>query len=106
MLKGKVKKVFPGNNTSQGFYPFYDYIIKPDCNRLLILKGGPGVGKSTLMKRIGDTLMEKGFDVELHFCSSDPDSLDGVVIPALDVAVIDGTAPHGEIGRASCRERV
>jgi len=94
VLRGKVKKVFPGNNTSEGFYSFYDHIIRPDANRIYIIKGGPGVGKSTFMKKIGAAMMEKGFDVELHHCSSDNDSLDGVVIPALGIALIDGTAPH------------
>ena len=94
MLRGKVKKVFPGNNTSEGFYSFYDQIIKPEANRIFILKGGPGVGKSTFIKKIGTAMLEKGFDIELHHCSSDNDSLDGVVIPALKIAIIDGTAPH------------
>jgi hypothetical protein len=35
-----------------------------------------------------------GLDVELHHCSSDNGSLDGVYIPALDTALIDGTSPH------------
>ncbi|MFZ5754448.1 MAG: PRK06851 family protein [Bacillota bacterium] len=94
MAKGNVKKVFPGNNTSAGFYSFYDYIIKPDARRIFVIKGGPGVGKSTMMKNIGEALLEKGFDVEFHCCSSDNGSLDGVVIPSLNVALIDGTAPH------------
>lgn len=94
MLKGKVKRVFPGSNTSEGFYSFYDQIIKPDANRIFILKGGPGVGKSTFIKKISAAMTEKGFDIELLHCSSDQDSLDGVIIPAPGVVVIDGTAPH------------
>ncbi len=94
MAMGKAKKVFPGNNTCEGFFSLYDNIIRPDAARIFVIKGGPGVGKSTFMKKIGMTMLEKGFDVELHWCSSDNDSLDGVVIPALQVALIDGTAPH------------
>lgn len=60
----------------------------------MVFKGGPGVGKSTFMRVIGDAMLEKGYDVEFHCCSSDNDSLDGVVIPAIGVALIDGTAPH------------
>lgn len=91
---GKIKKVFPGGNTSQGFYSFYDYIIPPDTTRIFIIKGGPGVGKSTFMRKIGDEMVARGFDVEYHHCSSDNNSLDGVVIPFIGVAFIDGTAPH------------
>lgn len=94
MPQGYVKKVFPGNNTSQGFYSFYDYIVPPNANRVLIIKGGPGVGKSTFMRMIADEMLKRGFDVELHCCSADVASLDGVVIPRLGVAIIDGTAPH------------
>ncbi|HHW43578.1 MAG TPA: hypothetical protein GXX25_07180 [Desulfotomaculum sp.] len=92
--KGRLKKVFPGNNTCQGFYSFYDYIIEPDATRIFVIKGGPGVGKSTFMRKIGEEMLERGYDVEFHCCSSDNGSLDGVVIPAIRVALLDGTAPH------------
>ncbi|TWH49470.1 PRK06851 family protein [Sporomusa sp. KB1] len=94
MAEGKIRHLFPGGNTPQGFFSYYDYVIPTDATRIFLLKGGPGVGKSTFMKKIGQTLVEHGFDVEHHHCSSDPNSLDGLVIPALRVALIDGTAPH------------
>lgn len=93
-MGGRCKKVFPGGNTAYGFYSFYDYIIEPDASRIFVIKGGPGVGKSTFMRRIGEEMLERGYDVEFHCCSSDNGSLDGVVIPAINVALIDGTAPH------------
>ena len=92
--KGRLKKVFPGGNTSKGFYSFYDYIIEPDATRIFVIKGGPGVGKSTFMRKIGEVMLTKGYDVEFHCCSSDNGSLDGLVIPALRIALLDGTAPH------------
>lgn len=58
------------------------------------MKGGPGTGKSSLMKAIGTEWAERGYDVELIHCSSDKDSLDGVIIPALGAGIVDGTAPH------------
>lgn len=94
MAKGKLKKMFPGGNTSQGFYSYYDNIIRPDANRIFVIKGGPGVGKSTLMRSIGETMLNLGYDVEFHCCSSDNGSLDGVCIPEIGVAMLDGTAPH------------
>lgn len=95
MSKGKLKKVFPGGNTSQGFYSFYDYIIdQQEATRIFVIKGGPGVGKSTFMRKIGEEMLKRGYDVEFHCCSSDNGSLDGVVIPAIKVAMLDGTAPH------------
>lgn len=92
--KGRIKHVFPGNNTANGFHSFYDYIIPYDTTRIFIIKGGPGVGKSTFMRKIGEAMLERGYDIEFHHCSSDNGSLDGVVIPFIGIALIDGTAPH------------
>ncbi len=94
MPRGKLKKVFPGSNSAYGFYSFYDQIIEDDAARIFVIKGGPGVGKSTLMTNIGREVMKRGFDVEHHCCSSDNGSLDGIVIPELNIALIDGNAPH------------
>ncbi len=94
MADGKIRHMFPGGNTPQGFYSYYDYVIPIDATRIFLLKGGPGVGKSTFMKKIGQAMIERGYDIEHHHCSSDNNSLDGVVIPALNTALIDGTSPH------------
>ncbi|PKM51207.1 MAG: ATPase [Firmicutes bacterium HGW-Firmicutes-7] len=95
MPKGKIKHLFPGGNTSLGFFSFYSNIInQEEADRLIIIKGGPGVGKSTFMKKVGEQLLEMGYDAEYLHCSSDNNSLDGVKIPELKVAIIDGTSPH------------
>ena len=61
---------------------------------MYFIKGGPGVGKSTLMKRFAKAAQERGIETEIFHCSSDPDSLDGVSLPALGVGMMDATAPH------------
>ncbi|HOL16946.1 MAG TPA: PRK06851 family protein [Bacillota bacterium] len=94
MPRGKIKKVFPGSNSAYGFYSFYDQIIGDDAARIFVIKGGPGVGKSTFMTNIARELIRLGYDVEYHCCSADNSSLDGIVIPRLNIACIDGTAPH------------
>lgn len=93
-MKGKMRKLFPGANTSNGFYSYFDYIIPKDVNRIFCLKGGPGVGKSSLMKKVAKEFVERGYDVEVFPCSSDPASLDAVVIKKLKVVLLDATAPH------------
>ena len=91
----KIRNLFPAGNTTQGFVSFFDFIINKDkANHLYSIKGGPGTGKSSIMKKIGNHFTKAGYDVEYHHCSSDPDSLDAVVIPLLKVALLDGTAPH------------
>ena len=95
MPKGKIRHMFPGGNTSKGFFSFYNYIIsQEEAKRIFILKGGPGVGKSTFMKKTAGEMLERGYDVEYMHCSSDNSSLDGVVVPRIGIAMIDGTAPH------------
>ena len=86
---------FLGANTPGGFYSLFDELYAPrEGWRLWIIKGGPGTGKSTLMKKIAAEAEKRGFYCERIFCSSDPASLDGVIIPSLKVSVADGTAPH------------
>lgn len=95
MANGKVRHMFPGGNTSLGFFSFYDQIIsQEDAKRIVIIKGGPGTGKSTFMKRVGEAMVKKGLDTEYLHCSSDNNSLDGIKIPELGVVIVDGTLPH------------
>ncbi len=94
-MKGEFRHFFPGGNTSKGFYSFYRYILSQEtARRIICIKGGPGTGKSSLMKRVGQYFNEKGYDIEYHHCSSDNNSLDGIVIKGLNVALLDGTSPH------------
>ena len=89
-----IKSMFAGSNTPYGFVNYFGEIVEYNTNRIFIIKGGPGVGKSTFMKRISNALIDMGYEVEYFFCSSDPDSLDAVAVPDLKVAIMDGTAPH------------
>ncbi len=86
---------FLGGNTGKGFFSYFDNIISQRAaTRIICLKGGPGTGKSSLMKKVGKYYLEKGYDVEFPHCSSDSESLDGILIKDLKVALLDGTAPH------------
>lgn len=93
-MKSKIRRMFPGGNTSEGFYSYFDNILGRDAKRLYILKGGPGTGKSTIMRKFADKALELNLDLEYHHCASDPSSVDVVVVPELKVAILDGTAPH------------
>lgn len=94
MSQPKVR-FFLGANSPTGFYSLYDQLIDPaGAKSIYILKGGAGCGKSSLMRKVGQRAEERGLAVEYIQCSGDPDSLDAIVIPALDAAIVDGTAPH------------
>lgn len=92
-MAGKIRNYYAGGNTARGFFSLFESNLQ-GLDRMFILKGGPGTGKSSLMKSIGKACLEQGFDVEYIHCSSDNDSIDGVLIPALKVGIVDGTAPH------------
>ncbi len=88
-----VKRFFIGGNTSGGFVGYMNELLC-GLKKVYIIKGGPGTGKSTLMKRVAERAAGKGLDPELYYCSSDSESLDGVVIRSAGVGIVDGTAPH------------
>lgn len=87
---------FIGANTRRGF-SFADKSIfrEEELTRLYIIKGGPGTGKSSFMKKIYEKF-KADCEVTAYYCSSDPDSLDAVFIKknGHTVAIADGTAPH------------
>lgn len=86
---------FLGANSPRGFYSLYDELIDPGtAEAVYILKGGPGCGKSTFLRRVAAAAEAAGHPVEYILCSGDPDSLDAVVLPDQKTALVDGTAPH------------
>lgn len=86
---------FPGANTPLGFYSRFDAMLQdPRIHRRIYIKGGAGCGKSTLMRRLAQLAQDRGADCEAGLCSSDPASLDALMIPRAALAVCDATAPH------------
>lgn len=88
-------KFFLGANSPLGFFSLFDNLYNPEEGWFCyILKGGPGTGKSSLMKKIAVRAVESGLNPELIYCPSDPNSLDAVIINEKKVSIVDGTAPH------------
>lgn len=85
---------FLGANSAGGFYSLYDALLGGRYDDLMILKGGPGCGKSTFMRRLAAAEEARGGRVVYIHCSGDPESLDGAVFPDRRAAVVDGTPPH------------
>lgn len=83
-----------GANTSEGFVSLYNQLTEDNNhNKIFVIKGGPGTGKSTILRKVGEWFSQKG-EVEYGHCSSDPDSLDVVVLKDINMSVLDGTPPH------------
>ncbi len=86
---------FLGANTPQGFVSRFDQLGNADRGwRCYVVKGGPGSGKSTLMKKVAAAAAAQEPDMELIHCSSDRSSLDGVILPKRKISIADGTPPH------------
>lgn len=84
------REYFLGHPTSEGFLTHITDDINSGKYFTYILKGGPGTGKSSLMK----TIAENHDEVEVYHCSSDPNSYDAIILPRENIIIIDGTAPH------------
>ena len=74
---------FLGATTPAGFKGYFAPLRREPGMQLVLLKSGPGCGKSTLMKRLARAAQDKGEPIQRIHCASDPDSLDGVVFLSL-----------------------
>lgn len=101
---------FAASNSAGGFRSYY-----PECFdtteivRLYAVKGGPGTGKSRFLREVAEAGKTKGYLPDYIYCSSDPDSLDGVILRrgGQGIALLDATAPHVyEPNRPGYREEI
>ncbi len=92
-----VDTFFAGANTYTGFQGEYENLLSEDSfEKIYVIKGGSGTGKSTLIRKCQREAERMGLSVTTLLCSSDPKSLDGIIIKNEEkqIAIIDGTPPH------------
>lgn len=92
-MANKPWRFFLGEATADGFKTDFLSQIRKEGYFTYILKGGPGTGKSGILKRIVREFSDSD-DIELYYCSSDPSSLDAVLLKKAKIIVMDGTSPH------------
>ncbi|MBQ7173285.1 MAG: hypothetical protein IJR88_04130 [Clostridia bacterium] len=88
---------FAASNSKNGFCSYFEECFRrPGIGHLYLIKGGPGTGKSQFMRVCAKKAAENEFSVEYILCSSDPESLDGVILTKGErcIAFCDATAPH------------
>jgi len=88
-----IRHRFLGAATAQGPMHCIDSQTADIANRIF-LKGRPGTGKSTLLKRIASHAARHGLDHDLYHCSFDSHSLDMLVVPQAELCLMDATEPH------------
>jgi hypothetical protein len=88
-----IKHRFFGGSTPKGPMDYVENITTDIATRYFI-KGRPGSGKSTMLKKILIAAKAKGIDTEVYHCGFDPDSLDMLLFPELSLCIFDSTSPH------------
>ncbi|WP_338379148.1 hypothetical protein, partial [Enterococcus faecium] len=88
-----VRHRYLGAATPKGAVDFVPNLTEGLEKRYLI-KGRPGSGKSTMLKKIAAEAESRGFDTEIYHCGFDPHSLVMIVVRELGFAIFDSTAPH------------
>lgn len=98
-MQTKVKQAyFAAANSARGFISYYASCFGgEDVRRVYIVKGGPGTGKSRFLGDVAGAARLYGYAVSYYYCSSDPGSLDAILLSHPrhgKIALLDGTPPH------------
>jgi len=90
--RGKIRYVFTSSHTGNGFYTFIPGLLE-GVRKIYVLKGAPGTGKATFIRRLGDSLLEQGYAVEFWMSAEDPVNPEGVYIAQIETAIVNGNLP-------------
>lgn len=90
--KGRIKYAFTSSNTGKGFHTFIPELLE-GLRYIFILKGAPGSGKSSCIRYIGESISDQGYEVEFWVSAMDPMNPEGVYIPQMEAAVVNGSLP-------------
>lgn len=84
---------FFGSVYHDGNINFIDEITS-NIDKKYYIKGRPGTGKSTFLKKFVKKLEQNGYSTEVYHCGFDSNSLDMVVCRELSLCIFDSTSPH------------
>lgn len=93
---------FARGNTAHGAHFLYKSAFR-GLNHIFVLTGPPGTGKSTVIRSLADSLLEKGQHVQCFHSPLRPDELDGIIATDLKIGVVDGRV-CGEIPEEEAAE--
>ncbi|WP_019414699.1 hypothetical protein [Paenisporosarcina sp. TG20] len=82
-----------GSLTTEGAKDYFVSLSK-DIKKRIFIKGYPGSGKSTLMKRFAEKAESVGLNTQWGWCGLDSNSIDYVWLPELQTILFDSTSPH------------
>ncbi|GMK44374.1 PRK06851 family protein [Paenibacillus glycanilyticus] len=87
----KASHYFARGNTAHGAHILYKSAFQ-GLDRILVLMGPRGTGKSTIIRKLADSLLDSGQQVQCFHSPLRPDELDGIIATELKVGIVDGQA--------------
>lgn len=90
----RARRLFATAITPDGPVSHLDTIVN-HVGKRYVIEGDDGTGKNTLVQRLMDAAMMRGFNVEVYHCALEPDLVEHLVIPGLDTAIVNSVEPHG-----------
>lgn len=86
--KAGVRHYLAEGMTARGYISLLPNMMH-SWNRVYVLLGGPGTGKSTLIKAIGLELLDRGYGVDFFRSVRNPEAMAGFIMPQTGLAMLD-----------------
>lgn len=86
--KPNVRHYFAEGITNRGYISLLPNMMN-EWERTYVLVGGPGTGKSTLIKMVGLELLDRGYEIDFLRSARDPDSMAGLVVRRCNISMLD-----------------
>jgi len=77
-------------NCGDGCRSLAGILARESLYDLMLLRGGPGTGKDLFLRQVGQAMEDAGAAVEYFSDPTDPEELQGLLLPELRCAVVDG----------------
>lgn len=86
--KGKLRSFYMTAYTGRGFYSFAESALA-GVEHLFVLRAKSGRAKTRVIEQVSQALVERGYDVELFHSPWGDGLLEGLITPALKMAIVD-----------------
>ncbi|WP_235857488.1 hypothetical protein [Paenibacillus albiflavus] len=90
----KSSHYFARGNTAHGAHFLYKSAFD-GLNKIFVLTGPQGTGKSTVIRNLTNNLLDKGQHVQCFHSPLRPDDLDGIILTESKIGIIDGQVCEG-----------
>lgn len=95
LLVGRKIEYFLSSHSGGGLVTFINDMWR-FCQKKVLLAGGTDQIRSRIIRNVIIELQDRGYDVEIIHGTLNPDILEGIIVPKLDLALISDN-PHWEV---------